>query len=157
MTATRLQPDVPADADAAERLLDQQLERCRRLDELSIRQAALIAGGEFDTLQTLLTEREAVVAQLAQGHADIEQIRRDWERIIESTPADASERLQERIDDLAEIASRIAARDDADRKAIESQRDGVALKLADVSRSRGALAAYSRPGDDVPAFQDHRV
>ena len=116
-----------------------------------------MGGGEFDALQTLLTGREAVVAQLAQGHADIEQIRRDWERIIESMPADASERLQERIDDLAEIASRIATRDDADRKAIESQRDGVALKLADVSRSRGALAAYSRPGDDVPAFQDHRV
>ena len=157
MTANRLQPDVPVDAAAVERLLDQQLERCRRLDELSVRQAALIARGEFDTLQTLLAEREAVVAQLARGHAGVDRIRRDWARVIESMPAEASVRLQRRIDDLAEISSRIAARDDADRKALESRRDGVAQQLAEVSRSRGALAAYSRQGDDVPAFQDHMV
>ena len=157
MTANRLQPDVPADAAAIERLLDQQLELCRRLDELSVRQSALIARGEIDTLQTLLSEREAVVAQLARGHADVDRIRRDWERLIESMPADASVRLQRQIDELAEISSRIAARDDADRKALESQRDGVAQQLGEVSRSRGALAAYSRPGDDVPAFQDHTV
>ena len=157
MTTNRLQPAVATDVNAVERLLDQQLERCRRLDELSIRQRALIARSDFDTLQTLLAEREAVVAQLAQGHASVDRIRQDWDQIIDSMPADASVRLQERIDELAEISSRIAARDDADRTAIESQRDRVALQLADVSRSRGALAAYSRPGDDVPAFQDHRV
>ena len=140
-----------------QRLLDGQLGLCRQLDELSLRQSALIDEGEYEELLELLAQREDVIASLTKGQEKLDPVRTKWDGFLSSLTEELQARIRQQADELSTITARIAKRDQADQRKLKLNRDETTRQLNAVSRSRGALSAYTRRGDNVPTFQDQRA
>lgn len=136
-------------------LLDRQETLFLRLDALSRLQSRHVRDEETDELLRVLAERQSVVDSLDETSRELEPYRVRWERVLDAARPDQRGRLARQVERLAELAAEIAARDDADRRAIERRRDSLAEDLAGVGRVRGAVAAYGGPRQrPQPKFQD---
>ncbi|MCC7389958.1 MAG: hypothetical protein IT431_14450 [Phycisphaerales bacterium] len=136
-------------------LLDEQEALFVRLDALSKEQSRLVRDEATDDLLRLLGERQGVVASLERASAGLEPFRDRWERVLAGARAEQRDRFAAQLERLSEIAAAIAARDDADRRAIEERRDRLAGELSGVGNVRGAVAAYGQSGVRPAArFQD---
>ncbi len=154
MTAQRTEPESPDEGVWVQRLLDEQLGLCGQLDALSLRQSALIDEGDYEALLELLAQREGVIASLTKGQEQLDPVRLRWEAFLATLCDERAAGVRERADQLSTITSRIAKRDRADQDKIKRSRDETSAQLNTVSRTRGALAAYTRQGDNVATFQD---
>jgi hypothetical protein len=154
MTAQRTGPKTPGEGAWVQRLLDEQLGLCRQLDELSLRQSALIDEGDYEALLELLAQREGVIASLTKGQQELDPVRLRWEAFLASLSDERAASVRERADQLSTVTARIAKRDQADQDKIKRNRDEASAQLKTVSRTRGALSAYTRRGDNVATFQD---
>lgn len=142
----------PARLDA---LLDEQHELLARLEALSCRQSALIEGDDDQSLLALLAERQDVVDRLSASRHELLSGRQGWDRVLERFPETRRQVIRGRLEQIAELARVVAARDEADRRRLEARRDRLSEELADLGKSRGALAAYgTRVTDQGPSFQD---
>lgn len=152
-------PDPYADparwAARLSRLLDEQRSLYESLDSLSRRQARHIEDGDADTLLSLLTERQRLIERLAKATEEFAPFRRSWPDLMRALPEDARAGFEERVRLLAELIGVIAERDEQDRRALEDRRGMIAAELGVVTRGRGAVAAYGRPGgESPPRYQD---
>lgn len=141
-----------------EALLGRQQALFDRLDALGQRQSELIEGDEADGLLELLSERQRLIDGIAEVSGLLEPFKSRWAAVMEELPGAQRERVRRRLDALAGLTARIAQRDEADRQNLERRRDAVAMELAQVSRGRGALAAYGggRPVSGAK-FQDREA
>lgn len=150
---------VPIDFGRLRRLLDEQETLFVRLDALSKRQRALVEEERTDELLRLLTERQTVIDAVGGIAREVQPYRDRWEAVLAEASAEQRERFSEQIERVAELASRVAARDDADRKLMEQRRDTLAGELAGAGRARGAVAAYGggKAGRPAAKFQDREA
>lgn len=139
-------------------LLEEHRRLYERLDGLSERQHGLIEGGDADGLMSLLAERQDVIDLLDHAQRRLEPARRDWERLSPEMPEDDRDHVRLLLGTVTSLAARITARDEDDRRRMESRRDAIADEMMSLTRSRRAFAAYggASGGPDGPAarFQD---
>jgi hypothetical protein len=165
MTADRfshaLLGECPADAQArpawVAAALTRQLELYGRLDQLSLRQGALIDDDDTDRLLAVLGERQVVVDEVAEIGTRLEPVRQDWDGFLHGLPAPTREQLRHLVSTLTDLAGIVAGRDEADRRRLELRRSEVGEELASVTRGRSAVRAYGGRGSPVPIFQDREV
>jgi len=141
---------------SAERVLGEfraLIEEYNVLDGLSRRQAGLIRAGDSESLLRLLDEREGVIARLERYSRRLAPVRARWGAFTESLSASERDELRGVMDQLTEIAGKIAQRDDADRSALEQRRGEIAREMGGVANSKRAMNAYTQ-GTNGPNFQD---
>ena len=145
--------------DRVEDLLGMQQALFERLEALGLRQGELIDGDDSAGLLELLAQRQRLIDSIAEVSATLEPFRARWSSLVRSLPEAERYRLNRRLDILADLAGRIAVRDEADRARLERRRDAVGAELTWISRWRGAVAAYGGAGGDGPAprFQDREA
>ena len=145
------------DAFEVERLLEQQQQLFSQLDAMSQRQSELIEAQDTDRLLSILAERQGVIDRIAQTSVRLEPYRASWDAVMGGLDELGRVRVRRRLDVLAETAERIARRDEADRRMLEVRRDAVAGEMMQVSRGRGALAAYQNGRESGPRMQDREA
>lgn len=137
-------------------LLDEQCRLCARLEGLSDEQSEHVRAGRTEELLGVLNERQAVLDRVVEINGMLGPFRDRRDAAMSRLAPVDRESLQSRIDRIADAVDRVRRRDDEDRKALESQRRGVADELASLSRLRGAAAAYAGHGAIGPRFHDRR-
>ncbi len=140
------------------RIVEQQVEQFRELDQLSRDQAALIKEGRSDELLALLGSRQVIVDRITSSNGELEPFLASWDTLSEQLPAALRESVRARMRELEELVASIAARDQADQKALEERRGGVQNELASLSRNRSAVNAYASTGvsRQQPHYQDRQ-
>lgn len=142
--------------ERVEELLELQHQLFERLAGLSDKQGLLIDQDDSVGLLELLAQRQRLVDGIAELNTTLEPFRARWSAVLASMPDAERERVNRRLEGLAELAGRIAERDEADRVRLERRRDAVAAELKQVNHGRGAVAAYG--GGLPPAqFQDREA
>lgn len=140
------------------RLLDEQEALFVRLDALSKRQHDLVDGEHTDELLRLLAERQSVIESIGGIARELAPVRAVWDAVLAEAKPEQRDRLSGQIERLTDLASGVAARDDADRKLMEQRRDALAGELAGTGRARGAVQAYQNKGSLAGArFQDREA
>lgn len=142
--------------ERVEELLELQRQLFERLEALGARQGGLIDSDDSVGLLELLAHRQRLVDGIAELNATLEPFRARWGAVLGSLPEVERERVNRRLDALSELAGRIAERDEADRVRLAKRRDAVAAELTQVSRGRGAVAAYGT-GQAPARFQDREA
>lgn len=135
-------------------LLDRQRELFRELDALSLRQGECVRAGSSDDLLRVLGERQRVVERLDEAACELAPYRERWDETLAHFAEHERRTLRACLEETTTIAARVAARDDADRKELESRRTTLADELAGVSRVRGAVSAYAPRAAQGARFQD---
>lgn len=145
----------PIDYGRLRELLEEQASLFLRLDALSKRQSRLVREEQTDDLLRVLGERQRVVEAIERAARALEPFRARWETVLAGARVEQRDRFARQVEELAELAAAIAARDDADRTLIEERRDRLASDLAGMGRVRGAVAAYAPTrGRPAARFQD---
>jgi len=150
---------TPIDFSRIRHLLDEQEALFVRLDALSKRQHELVDGERTDELLRLLAERQSVIDGIGDLALELQPYRERWDSVLIEAKPEQRDRLSQQVERLSDLASRVAARDDADRKLMESRRDSLAGELAGTGRARGAVAAYGGAPAQRPVakFQDREA
>lgn len=130
-------------------LLDEHRRLYQELDTLARRQSELIEADDTDALLAVLAERQAIIDRLDHGKRRLDPARADWERISHEVSGDEREHVRLVLAEVTQLAGRVAARDEEDRRRLESRRDQIADEVVSLSRSRKAAAAYGPAGGNA--------
>lgn len=137
-------------------LLDEQCSLSSKLEGLGAEQSVHVKAGRTEALLSVLNERQAVLDRIVEINGILEPFRNRRDAAMSRLQPSERESLQSRIDRIADAVDRVRRRDDEDRQALESQRQGVADELASLSRLRGAAAAYAGHGSAGARFHDRQ-
>jgi len=161
MIDTTTNPPRPDDdpttwAPALRGLLDEQDNATAELESLCQRQAELIEHSATDELLELLAHRQRLLESAMHSARRIEPFVERWEEFMNALGERERDTMVGRVRAIQERIDRIGSRDELDREALAKRRSELTSELADVGRSRGALAAYAGPGGGKPnpRFQD---
>lgn len=138
------------------RILDEQRELYSALAALAADQTRLIETDDTDSLLELLGRRQTLIEHIARTNQEMAPFTQGWDRLAPTLPEKHRSSLRARFDEVARLVERISEQDDADRRRLEVRRARIGQEIEGVSRGRGALAAYTRPAEPGPAFQDSR-
>ena len=140
------------------RVLERQRDVCLTLEALSRRQEALVAGEDTDALLALLGERQTAVDELTALGAELEPLKSVWESEAWRLPPDQRSRITALVEEIGRLVETVGRRDEAARVRLEERRAVVARELGDISRARGADAAYAGAGrrESPPAYEDRK-
>ena len=140
------------------RIIEQQLQQFRELDQLSSSQTAMIAEGRADELLSLLGSRQVVVDRITELNGELEPFLANWGALADALPETLRESIRSRRSELDDPVQTIAERDQADQKSLEQRRLGVQNELSALSRSRNAVNAYAATGSQQqrPHYQDRQ-
>ena len=139
------------------KLLDEQCELCVGLDTLSARQTQAVGVGDTDGLLRILGQRQTLVDRVTDINALLEPFRVRKEELLGRLAPAQREGVVQRVGKIAALVESVRARDDQDRIVIEKMRTAVADELANLTRVKGAAAAYARNGGGSGAvYQDRR-
>jgi flagellar biosynthesis/type III secretory pathway chaperone len=142
--------------DAVAGLLDEQGELCGRLEQLGAEQSGHVETGNTEELLSVLGQRQLVLDRVMQINEILEPFRSNRESVMNRLVAMDRDALQRRIDRIADSVDRVRRRDDEDRKRLEQQRKSVADELSNMTRLRGAAAAYAGNAAGASRFHDRR-
>jgi len=138
-------------------LLDEQCGLCEGLEALSVRQSETIAAGETDALLRILGERQVLIDRVSVVNVMLEPFRARKQEVLARLSVEDRKRLTERVGRISTLVEGVQARDENDRRLLETQRAGVADQIGSVARGRGAIAAYGNAGPEPKAqYQDRR-
>lgn len=127
-------------------LLDEQRRLCQELESLGIEQSGYVASGRTDDLLSVLSRRQVVLDRVVEINQALDPFRDRREAIMSTLQSADREKLQRRIDAIAESVDRVRRRDDQDRRLLEEQRQIVADEISGITRVKGAAAAYAGAG-----------
>ncbi|HMN41212.1 MAG TPA: flagellar export chaperone FlgN [Phycisphaerales bacterium] len=137
------------------KLLDEQCELCVGLDSLSARQTQAVGIGDTDALLRILGQRQTIIDRVAEIGGALEPFRDRKDALLGRLGPAQREGIVQRVGKIAALVESVRARDDADRITLERMRSNVADELANLSRVKGAAAAYAAHGAGAGArFQD---
>ena len=134
-------------------LLTQQQLLYRQLQELARKQSDLVDGKDPETLLRVLAGRQRLIDRLSAIDRELRPIRRDWQEIARSLPADQRERAQELVSSVQEILAEILARDARDTQKLSNQHEEVGGALRVATAGKRVHHAYARAGT---AEENHR-
>lgn len=145
----------PIDYGRLRELLAEQESLFLRLEALSKQQSRFVQDEHTDDLLRVLGERQGVIEALERAARELEPYRAQWEAVLAGARVEQRDWFTRQVEQLADLAAAIAARDDTDRRVIEDRRDKLAGDLAGMGKVRGAVAAYGpAKGRPVARFQD---
>ncbi|RMH14328.1 MAG: hypothetical protein D6695_01535 [Planctomycetota bacterium] len=141
-----------------EQTLDTLTSTYGQLDALSRRQESLIETGEMEQLLSLLSERQGLIQQLEATVPAFDAGRKAWEQNVNSLTESKRCDVQRRVKAIEQMASEIAARDEAASKDLDRLRDELADQMAGLGRGSAAVSAYGQKDKQPPSprFQDRR-
>ncbi|HVU64272.1 MAG TPA: hypothetical protein VHC70_09870 [Phycisphaerales bacterium] len=139
------------------KLLDEQCELCVGLDSLSARQTQAVGIGDTDGLLRILGQRQTLIDRVAAIGTALEPFREKRDALLARLSPAQREGIVQRVGKIAALVESVRARDDGDRVVLERMRSGVADELANLTKAKGAAAAYAANGAARgPVFQDRR-
>ncbi len=107
-----------------------------KLEALGDRQDQLVESEQTEALLALLAERQQIVDDIVELGRRLDQELGD----VAEHPDEAVQALRSQIE---AAAGRIAARDEANRRTLDTRRRALSAEMAGVGRGRTAMAAYS--------------
>ena len=145
------------DVERVDSLLEEQEQLFAQLDSLGEQQTRLVEDDDAEGLLTLLAERQRLIDSIAANNEILSPYRARWGAFLGELADPERDRLRRRVDIVAELAGRIAVRDESHRQLLELRRTRVATELTKVGRARGAVAAYGQAAGATPRFQDREA
>jgi hypothetical protein len=145
------------DVERVDALLEEQEQLFAQLDALGEQQSFLVDADDAEALLLLLAERQRLIDSIAANNASLTPYRARWAAFLGALAEPERERLRRRVDVVAELAGRVAIRDESHRATLESRRAQVASELGQIGRARGAVAAYGQGARSSPRFQDREA
>lgn len=141
---TKKNGDKPPLPDATEvlDLLNRQLGLYVKLREMGKHQEKLISKDDPTALLGLLSERQSVVEALAKLDTEMAPLRRDWQTIAPTLPAEARGRATRAFQQSRQLLEAIIAADQRDSTLLSTRRDSVGSTLRTIDAGRQACAAY---------------
>jgi hypothetical protein len=128
------------------RLLTEQRDLYRRLQELSERQRGLISGDRPELLLNILRDRQTLVTALAKVNEQLSPYRHDWERVYAGLPEETRQAAAGLLEEINGMLQVILKADQEDQALLSARKQAVARSLSTVSGGRAANAAYAPPG-----------
>lgn len=127
-----------------------------RLASLSQRQGEALRGRDLSSVLAIVEERQPLVDELEALQREVVSLRRELARSGGATAERDDAELGELLDAVVRQAAELEARDAADRRELESQRELVAKELSGLTRGERANSAYGPGGQDRadPMYQD---
>jgi chorismate mutase len=147
-------PLTPAEAFGA--VVDEQRALYETLDEMGLRQRALIEAGDARALLELLGVRAGIVERIGEVASRLSRAREAFERDA-SVDAGVRARLNADLDRVRAMAERVAARDAEDSVAMEERRASLGSRIVKAARGRGAVSAYRVHAPAAARFEDRRA
>lgn len=139
------------------RLLTEQRGLYQRVQETGGRQAELIENGDTQGLLAVLSERQKLIETLGQLNQRLIPHREVWSRTVEKAEPDLRRRVKGLIDETQELLDAILARDEADRKNLQSRFKRLGEQLHENHNAGRAVSAYGRrPGTPAPRMTDQQ-
>lgn len=123
-------------------LLDEQRGLLRELDGLSEQQSKWVGSGETARLLSVLSQKQRIVERVQGVSASLQPFMSDWSARVAGLSERSRVLLRSRTDELEALATRVRARDEADRATLEASSRVIADDLAGMARARGAARAY---------------
>lgn len=130
--------------DGLIKLLKEQRDLYRGLQELSERQRTLIAGDRPELLLNILRDRQTLVTALAKVNQQLSPYRRNWQSIHETLPEVTRHTASELLEEINGMLQVILKTDQEDQALLSARKQAVARSLSDVSGGRVANAAYAQ-------------
>jgi len=137
--------------------LETALDLYGELDRIAAKQARLVDDDNTEGILDLLTRREPVIDRLAEVSGTIEPFDGAWTAVLDSLDKNTRVIVQQRLDTLGSISTRIAEEDQRVRDRLELRRDAVRDELAGLSTARSAVGAYAPQVEVNPKFQDREA
>jgi hypothetical protein len=138
------------------RVLDEQLDCYRRIDELSRDQSDHVLAGRTDELLAVLAQRQSIVERVTSLNSEIEPFVGRWTELAQGLTEQTRSAIRGRLSDLDELVGAINRRDEEDRACLAERRGEVARELETMSRRRNAASAYAGSASSAPKYQDRR-
>lgn len=140
------------------RLLDRQFALYQRLEVLSRDQSAMIVCGDTESLLKILGRRQEVIDEIESLNAHAEPVLGRWEELSASLPERYRAEFRRKTEAIDHAVAAIAERDEADRLAMERERNAIADELSASTSARVAIRAYGAGGGAIggASFQDRR-
>jgi hypothetical protein len=151
---TELKPDPARWLPGLRNALDEQIVLAERIDQISDRQSALIAEGNFDMAAEMLSDRQPLVERMSDLAAELAPMSGRIGEMAFELPSYDRGTLIERVTRLQGLLDAINHRDQCDRTAFEQHRQRLSAELAGVDRGRMAAQSYQGPQEPGPTFQD---
>jgi hypothetical protein len=126
------------------KLLKEQRDLYRRLQELSERQRTLITGDRPELLLNILRDRQTLVTALAKVNEQLSPYRRNWQSIHATLPEVTRHTTSELLEEINGMLQVILKTDQEDQALLSARKQAVARSLSDVSGGRVANAAYAQ-------------
>lgn len=146
----KTKPDWAADLIE---LLGEQRDIYAQLQELSEKQAALVAEGDAESLLTLLAERQTLIDKLTQLNGRVEPYKQNWPTLWSQLDAQSQRRVQGLIDQVQSLLDRIVQQDERDREALSEQRERIGAQMTRTSQGSAVNKAYGA-GAAEPRYTD---
>lgn len=138
-------------------LVGEQIELYRRLESLSERQHELVLGEDTDALLGVLGERQTLIESISEVSAQMAPYRARWDEHVGTMSEAGRASLRRGLDELASMMSRIAERDEDDRRVMEDRRSKIQNQIAGVKRGGAAVRGYAQQSARGPRFQDREA
>lgn len=127
-----------------------------KLNALSLSQSGLIDANDTERLLSVLGERQAAIGELDASRRELESVRTRWEGLLPQMESSWRSDIAARLESIAQIATAITRRDEADRQRLSAARGRVAAELADLSIARRAAGAYAGGAGVSARYQDRQ-
>lgn len=137
--------------------LETALDLYGELHRLAAQQARIIEEDNTEAVLDLLARREPLIAQLAEVSGTIEPFDGAWTAVLDRLDQTTRTIVQQRLETLGTISTRVADEDQRLRDRLELQRDTIRDELAELSTARSALGAYAPVAEVNPVFQDREA
>lgn len=135
-------------------IVDRQRELFEELETMAEQQRTLIEERSTEALLAVLSRRSGVVQRLDRVDAELRPFRARWGEVLAGLDDAGRAAVQSSVQNLEQVARRVAERDEQDRQRMESERDRIARELASVRQGTTALHAYG-PGTGKPEPRFH--
>lgn len=138
-------------------LVREQIGLYERLEEMSLRQHELVEREDTDALLAVLSERQRLIEDISAVASRMTPFRAGWDDHVGALAEGDRRSLREGLDSLASMMSRIADRDESDRRTMEARRQRVQDQIAGVKRGGSAVKSYAQAPARGPRFQDRQA
>jgi hypothetical protein len=143
--------DQPSDIDPSRalELLREQVALFAKLEGLSVRQQALVAGEAIEPLMSVLADRQRVSVRLAKIAEALGPVRRSWKQFRDALDATQRDEAEKFIASAEASLKRLIESDERDARILSARKRRVADTLSGLNSSGGAVAAYRRETQTV--------
>ena len=137
--------------------LETALDLYGELDRLAAEQARLIDDDDTQSILDILARREPVIARLTEQSERLRPFDGAWPVVLGELDDTTRVIVEQRLDTLGTISTRIAEQDQRVRDRLEMRRDAMRDELAGLSTGKNAVGAYAPSAESNPKFQDREA